>query len=183
MNNLQPGNQEKWEANQVEYWLFNPRTHFASCTYTVMNSSISCMYMYSSMLSVYFRAQPHQIWGHKDYYIQVILGQLEKYELKKKSKKSILHFVQNNYIMGLQNHCCDRPNKNLLKFVSSALSQSFFQEKIEVIRDNKFLSYLRVSRLKKPKKCQCTQDFTYYFAIVHLKNDFDFVLHVEKTPV
>ena len=49
--------------------------------------------MYSSMLSVYFCAyKPHQTWSHKDYYIQVILSRLKKYELKKKNN-DILHFV------------------------------------------------------------------------------------------
>ena len=50
--------------------------------------------MYSSMLSVYFCAyKPHQTWSHKDYYIQVILSRLEKYELKKKNN-DILHFAR-----------------------------------------------------------------------------------------
>ena len=49
--------------------------------------------MYSSMLSVYFCTyKPDQIWSHKDYYIQVILSRLEKYELKKKNN-DILHFI------------------------------------------------------------------------------------------
>ena len=51
--------------------------------------------MYSSMLSAYFCVyKPLQTWSHKDYYKQVILSRLEKYELKKKNN-DILHFVWN----------------------------------------------------------------------------------------